>query len=113
MLNNKLIKQLKDKILGEQYELSFAFISRAKIKKLNKKYRKKDEATDVLSFPFSKNFGEILICKSIAKKKAPDFSMDFPKYLLFLVIHACLHLKGFVHGVKMQRAEKKFLKIFS
>ncbi len=107
------IEKIKESILGKRYELSFAFISKTKIKSLNKTYRKKNEPTDVLSFPLSKDYGEILICKEVAKKKAPDFSMTYQKYLLFLVIHACLHLKGFVHGVKMQRAEKKFLKFFS
>jgi rRNA maturation RNase YbeY len=99
------IEEIKNEILGKHYELSFSFISKSKIKELNKKYRGKDEPTDVLSFPLDKNSGEILICRSVAKIKAPKFDMILPDYLLFLVIHALLHLKGLRHGVKMERYE--------
>ena len=98
-------EKIKNDILGKQYELSFAFIDKNRSKFLNKTYRKKDEPTDVLSFPLSKNCGEILICKAIAKIKAPEFDMSFANYLLFLVIHAVLHLKGMEHGSKMERYE--------
>ncbi len=111
-LKDSEVQKIKREILGKQYELSFAFISKNKIKELNKKYRQIDEPTDVLSFQLEKNLpdgkagvGEILICRSLAKIKAPKFGMTFPDYLLFLVIHAVLHLKGLVHGDKMERHE--------
>jgi probable rRNA maturation factor len=107
-LNNSKIEQIKSDILGKRYELSFAFISKNKIKSLNKKYRKKDEPTDILSFPLEKNGGEILICKEIAKEKAKKFDMAFVNYLLFLVIHGSLHLKGLSHGDKMERYEQRY-----
>lgn len=102
------IEEIKNEILGKQYRLSFAFISKNKIKELNKTYRKKDEPTDVLSFPLDKDSGEILICKAMAKTKAQKFGMTFEKYLLFLVIHALLHLKGLEHGDKMERYEQRY-----
>jgi probable rRNA maturation factor len=116
---NDLVGQVKDEILGKRYELSFAFVSKNKIKELNKKYRGKNEPTDILSFPLEKNLpdgkagcGEILICKEIAKKKSKEFFLkmpelrgDFQNYLIFLVIHGSLHLKGLNHGVKMREYE--------
>lgn len=102
------IGQVKDEILGKRYELSFAFIDKKRSKFLNKTYRQKDEPTDILSFPLEKNKGEILICKEIAKIKAPKFGMNFQNYLLFLVIHGNLHLKGMEHGDKMERYELKY-----
>ncbi|MEK7635048.1 MAG: rRNA maturation RNase YbeY [Patescibacteria group bacterium] len=100
--------KVKNEILGKPYELSFAFISKNKIKELNKNYRKINEPTDVLSFQLEKNSGEILICKAIAKIKAPKFDMTFEDYLLFLVIHALLHLKGLDHSDKMKRYEQRY-----
>ncbi len=100
------VDKIKEEILGKQYELSFAFVSKNKIKFLNKTYRKKDEPTDILSFPLSKKDGEILICKDIAKIKAKKFEMTFQDYLLFLVIHGMLHLKGLEHNAKMERYER-------
>lgn len=97
--------KIKDDILGKQYELSFAFISEKQAGFLNKTYRKKDGPTDVLSFPLSKDSGEILICQAIAKTKTKNFGKTLEEYLLFLVIHAMLHLKGMQHGDKMERYE--------
>ena len=104
-LNDSEIREIKEEILGKQYELSFAFISKNKIKELNKKYRKKNEPTDILSFPLDKNCGEILICKEVAKLKSKNFGMKIADYLLFLVIHGSLHLKGLKHGAKMEAYE--------
>jgi len=111
-LKDSEIEKIKNEVLGKQYELSFAFISKNKIKSLNKKYRKKDEPTDILSFDLSnpsiKNsgqVGEIFICPEVAKTKAPKFGLTYKKYLIFLVIHGMLHLKGLSHGVKMERYE--------
>lgn len=111
----KLAEQIKEDILGKQYELSLIFLSENKIKSLNKKYRNKNESTDILSFDLSdisiknsKPAGEIFICKKIAKKKAPSFGMSFENYLIFLVIHGCLHLKGFEHSDKMEKYEHSY-----
>lgn len=108
----KLVEATKKEILGKQYELSFAFISKSKIKQLNGKYRSKNEPTDILSFPLEKNLGEIFICKEIAKQKSKKFldpitqsPINFENYLIFLVIHGCLHLKGLGHGAKMEAYE--------
>lgn len=108
MLDKKIQKTaeiIKDEILGKRYELSFAFISEGEIKNLNKQYRKKNEPTDILSFPLEKNFGEILICKDVAKIKSKKFGLTFQEYLIFLVIHGLLHLKGLHHGDKMKKYE--------
>lgn len=105
-------QKIKAEILGRDYDLSFAFISKDEIHKLNKKYRKKDKPTDILSFPLSKTSGEILICKEIAKLKSKDFGLKNADYLPFLFIHGCLHLKGLDHGEEMEKLEQKYFKKF-
>ncbi|MEK7116704.1 MAG: rRNA maturation RNase YbeY [Patescibacteria group bacterium] len=99
------IEKIKNDILGKRYELSVVFTGKNKIKSLNKKYRKKNVATDILSFNLSPSMGEIFICPEIAKTKSAKFDMTFPNYLLFLVIHAIFHLKGMEHSSKMERYE--------
>ncbi len=126
-MKDSKIQILKDEILGKAYELSFAFVSKEETRKLNKKYRGKDEPTDVLSFQLSKpsdkfgngGAGEILICKEVAKQKfnkfrfgLPDYLLTTADYLLFLKIHGLFHLKGLDHGPKMESLEKKYFKKF-
>ena len=112
-MKEEKIEQLKSEILGKAYELSFAFISKEEIQTLNKKYRKKDKPTDILSFPLSPTSGEILICKEITNQKAPDHNLSPKDYLLFLTIHGLLHLKGLDHGAEMEKLEQKYFKKFS
>ena len=108
------IESIKKEILGKEYSLSIAYVSEAKSRELNKKYRKKDKATNVLSFALGKNTGELVLCKSIIQKEAKSkkFGKNFPELLIFLVIHGMLHLKGLRHGTKMEKLEKFFCKKF-
>lgn len=107
-----LVETIKEEILGKAYELSFAFVEKEEMQKLNLKYRGKDYATDILSFPLSDASGEILICKEVATEKSKDFDMSPSEYLVFLVIHGLLHLKGYDHGQEMESLEKKYLAKF-
>ncbi len=105
-------ERIKDEILGKDYELSFVFASPPLSKKLNRIYRGKDKPANVLSFPLSKNSGEIFIDLATAKKEAEDFGMTLKQFSKFLFIHGLLHLKGLSHGAKMKQTEKKLLKKF-
>lgn len=104
---------IKNKILGLEYELSVSFVSAKTQKHINKTYRDKDKTTNVLSFPLSKNNGEITFDLAQVKKDAPSFDMSYSQFLKYLFIHGCLHLKGWQHSSTMEKEEKKFLKMFS
>lgn len=104
---------IKNKILGEDYEFGLSLLPPQKQKQINSKYRGKNETTNILSFPLSKNSGEITIDPIKVKKDAPLFNMTYTQFFKFLFIHGCLHLKGFEHSSTMERQEKKYLKIFS
>ncbi len=105
--------RLKDAILGKEYELSVAFVTPKESHALNMQYRGKDSPTNVLSFPLSESSGELILDTKTMKGQEKDFDMTPQTFLLFLVIHGMLHLKGFDHGSTMEREEKKFLKLFS
>lgn len=93
-------EEVKNRVLGKNFDLSVVFANDAVMKKLNEVYRKKKGPTDVLSFPLSKTMGEIFINK---KATRPDY----------LFIHSLLHLKGFEHGKKMELEEKKIWRAIS
>ena len=103
---------MKDAVLGKKYELSVVFVSRATMRNLNRTYREKDRATDILSFLLSDSAGEIFINLEEAKKESKKFDRDFENFLGFLFIHGLVHLKGMTHGSRMEALEAKFRKQF-
>lgn len=103
---------IREKILGQKYELSVTFLSPSAQKKLNKKYRGKNKSTNILSFPLSKRNGEITFDLSLVKKESKNFDMTYSQFLKYLFIHGCLHLKGYEHSSTMEKEERKYLKIF-
>ena len=96
-------KKLKELVLGKKYELSFAYVTPAQMRRAMK-YKKTPakKLSNVLAFPLSKTSGEILICKQAAK----------PYSLAYLFIHGLCHLKGYKHGATMETIEHRLLKEF-
>ena len=107
---NSLIETLKNDILGKDYDLSFALVSSAQSRKINKECRQKDKPTNVLSFKKKKKQGELIICPAVVKKEVKEkkFDKSYDELFGFLVIHGMLHLKGMQHGSIMDKAEKKY-----
>ncbi|MEK9182579.1 MAG: rRNA maturation RNase YbeY [Patescibacteria group bacterium] len=101
--------KLKNDILGKDYSLSIAFVPENKSREINKKYRKKDKATNVLSFSLRKNEGELILCKPVIKREAKNSGKNWQRWLHFLVIHGMLHLKGMKHSSTMEKAENFYL----
>lgn len=104
-----MFEDIKKDILGKNYSLSIAFVDPEKSQEINKKYRKKDKPTNVLAFPLAEDEGEILLCKQVIRKEAKNFDKTYEEFLVYLVIHGMLHLKGMDHGSIMEKAEKSFL----
>ena len=98
--------------MGKRYQLSLVFVDNDFSKNLNKIYRKKNKPTNILSFPLSKNSGEIFINLELAQKEARAFNQTFPNFIGFLFIHGLCHLKGMEHGGTMEKAESKLRKKF-
>ena len=108
------IKPLKKK----NFQFTLLLTNKTIIKKLNKKFLKKNKETDVLSFPmkshFNKNYkGDIVICYEIInlRSKKTNFNIEFDK----MWIHGLLHLLGYNHVKlkdykQMLRKEQDILK---
>ena len=104
---------MKRKILGARYELSLAFVGKARAATLNKSYRNKNYSPNVLSFPLTETAGEIVICPQVAESEAAKFDLSVTGYIAYLFIHGLLHLKGLDHGDTMEKLERKYLKAFN
>ena len=90
--------------------------SNSEMKRLNGKFRGKDEPTDVLSFPSGERgglAGEIAISHEIAKENAGRLGHSITEEIKILILHGMLHLAGYDHeddGGKMARKEHNLRK---
>ena len=108
----KKFNDVKNAILGKSYDLSIANVSPAISKKINRERRKINKPTNILSFNLTKSSGELILCPDVIREEAPQFGLNYSKFLGLLVIHGLLHLKGMRHGSKMETMEKKFCRRF-
>ena len=119
----KNIKLLSKKpILKKKHSFSILLTDNKNMKSLNKKFRKKNKSTDVLSFPLNnKNIlnnnylGDIAISFEFVSKRS--IKTDFKYELDRMWVHGYLHLLGYNHIVykdykKMHLNELKILKYF-
>ena len=105
--------QMKETILGKNFELSLVIVSSKEMAKLNLAYRNKVGSTDILSFRVSEDCGEIFISLKESEAEARKFEREFSNFLQFLFIHGCTHLKGMAHGSRMESEERKYRKLFN
>ena len=90
----------------DQTMITIKIISNEEIKILNKKFRKINKVTDVLSFPDEHASGDIAIADSyILNKNQTINAQNF----FMLVCHGLLHLFGYTHYDKQSRSNMRFL----
>jgi probable rRNA maturation factor len=91
--------------------VSVAILPDSKVKTLNRKYRRKNTPTDVLSFPGIDDYlGDIAISRGIAQKQAKLLGHSLSTELRVLALHGLLHLLGYDHesdNGRMARAEAR------
>ena len=103
-------------------DATIVFISDAAIRKLNRQFRGKDYATDVLSFPAEAesfeteaetNLGEVVISLDRAAAQAKENGLTLTNEIQQLMLHGLLHLRGYDHETdegEMNRLELKLRK---
>lgn len=135
-LNNildSIIKEIKISPYINNLDLCIVLASDVLVKDLNKKYRDKDNSTNVLSFPTEtldyknlqsieelqdESLGDVVFSFDVVKKESIDQSKKFIDHFTHLFIHGILHIFGFDHmkddeANDMETVEIKILKEFS
>jgi probable rRNA maturation factor len=95
----------KYKFIKKKVGLTILLSNNKNIKKLNKKFRNKDKATDVLSFPSEKKInikktpyiGDIVISYEFMNKPKALSVLEFKNKVTKIFIHGFLHLLGYDH----------------
>jgi len=97
----------------EGADLEIFLVGDDEIKKINQRYRKKENATNILSFLPPKDFPKHYLKKSIGEiYLAPDFIFKEGSDIRRILLHGVLHLLGFNHekrtdANKMEIKEKE------
>jgi probable rRNA maturation factor len=105
----------------EKVNIEASFCTSKEIQKINKEFRGKDKATNVLSFPDKELtkvsntcIGEILICNDVLEKESKEQNKNMFDHFVHLTVHSMLHMVGYGHDVAnnailMENKEVKFL----
>lgn len=111
--------------LEEGTEMSVTFTDNERIREINREYRDKDQATDVISFALEelgegeteidwgelevevpRNLGDIIISTEKAEEQAASYGHTKEREVGFLAVHGLLHLLGYDH---MEKEEEKVM----
>ncbi len=122
-INGKVLKKVAKIVLKSENvkikDISIVLVEAQEIKSLNKKYRRKDKATDVLSFNYGEDSGEIALCPKVIGQNAKKLKNSFEKEIIRILAHGILHLAGYDHekskkeAVKMEKKENHYAKLLT
>jgi len=102
-------------------EVGIALFGETEARRLNRDYRRKDYATNVLSFPYaaergerSTTLGDLAICPAVVAREAREQGKPVRDHFAHLTVHGVLHLVGYDHerqreAAHMEAIERKVL----
>ena len=107
----------------ENIEIAVRIVDENEGRELNKRFRQRDKATNVLSFPAGspvlphdapRPLGDIVICGPIVAREASDQGKDLRSHWAHMLVHGVLHLLGYDHETDaeaeiMESVEKEML----
>src|SRR2546425_2421806 len=105
-------------VLKGSAEITVRIVGAAEARVLNRRYRGRDYAANVLSFPYARRRGlvqgDIVLCAPVIAREALVQGKTVVAHLAHLTVHALLHLQGHDHlrrrdAARMEALEKKLL----
>lgn len=98
--------------LQQDVGMTLRIVDEAEGKELNKSYRGKDYATNVLTFVYDDTeplSGDVIICAPVVAREAAGQGKDLLSHYAHMAIHAALHLQGYDHEDDDEAAEMEAL----
>jgi len=92
-------------------EVTLRIVGSAESERLNSRFRKKARATNVLSFPYGKGNGDVVLCHPVIAKEAKQQGKTLQAHYAHLVVHGVLHLRGHDHVKKREAARMERMEI--
>ncbi len=96
-------------------EVTLRVVGEPEARRLNRAFRRRDYATNVLSFSYSGTLGDIVLCHPVIAREARTQGKTLAAHYAHLVVHGMLHLRGRDHrraaeARRMERAEIRILR---
>ena len=106
--------------LARNARIGLRFVGEAEARALNKRYRGRDRATNVLAFVYHEGRGthgiegDVVLCVPVLRREAGEQGKLLAAHSAHLVVHAMLHLQGYDHAeaadaARMEAREKSIL----
>lgn len=98
-------------------ELNIRFVDAEEGQTLNREYRGKDYATNVLTFAYSEDeesevtHADIILCTDVLQREAAEQKKTLESHAAHLVVHGVLHAQGYDHENDEEAAEMEQLEI--
>jgi probable rRNA maturation factor len=84
--------------------VTLRIVGEAEGRRLNRRFRRRDYATNVLSFRYEKMRGDVVLCHPVIRREARAQGKHLRDHYAHLVVHGCLHLRGYDHEKKRDAA---------
>ena len=94
-------------------EVTLRVVGNAEGRLLNRGFRKRDRATNVLSFSYGRRHGDVVLCHPVIRREAKEQRKSIAAHYAHLVVHGILHLRGHDHRRKgeAQRMESMEIRV--
>lgn len=98
-------KRWARKTLRVDSEIALRIVDEEEGRALNRDYRGKDYATNVLTFPLTEEpylMGDIVICAPVVAKEAVEQGISIEAHYAHLTVHGVLHMHGYDHETEAE-----------
>jgi probable rRNA maturation factor len=105
--------------LARAARVTVRFVGAAEARRLNRQYRRRDYATNVLTFRYEAAHagaleGDIVLCAPVVAREARDQAKPLRAHYAHLTVHGALHLQGYDHtdrreAERMEARERRIL----
>ena len=118
--SDRLLRRWARAALARPASVTLRLVAEAEGRRLNREFRGKDYATNVLTFVYQDGArgaplaGDVVICAPVVAREARDQGKPAQAHYAHLVVHGLLHLQGHDHedpreAGRMERRERRIL----
>lgn len=106
---HQVAKYLRHSLQQHDAEITVRIVQADEAQELNKSYRQKDYATNVLTFDYSQEpivCADLVICAEVVEREAKEQGKTLQAHYAHLLVHGCLHAQGYDHELGEAEAEE-------